>query len=118
MASAYSLLDMEDLSASNFRKLFSNGLVRELHVGKHQVGDLAQVLHAIDGTNIIDSNAPGLYSSSSARINTRSVSVEEKVMEFNYGCGPWVSPLPSLTRPKQFPVMQLVFVQCSAAEFK
>jgi hypothetical protein len=36
------LLDLEDLSASNFRKLFSNGLVRELHVGKHQVGDLAQ----------------------------------------------------------------------------
>ena len=34
------LPNLEDLTASNFRKLLSSGFIRELRVGKHQVGDL------------------------------------------------------------------------------
>lgn len=113
-----SLPNLEDLTASNFRRLLSNGLIRELRVGKHQMGDLGQFLHAIDETCVTDFNTPELYSRSFARVNTRFASAMEEAIEFRYGCGPWISPVPSLPRPKQFPITQLAFVQCSAAKFK
>jgi len=112
------LPNLEDMTASNFRKLLSSGFIRELDVGKHQVGDLGQFLHAIDGTSVTGFNVQELYSRSFARVNTRFASAMEEAMEFRYGCGPWISPVPSLPRPKQFPVTQLAFVQCSTARFK
>jgi hypothetical protein len=109
------LPNLEDLTASNFRKLLSSGFIRELDVGKHQVGDLGQFLHAIDGTSVTSFNVPELYSRGFARVNTRFASALEEAIEFRYGCGPWISPVPPLPRPKQFPVTQLAFVQCSTA---
>jgi len=113
----FSLLlpDLEDLTASNLRELLSNSLIRELRVGKHQVGDLRQFLDAIDGTSVTSFNEPGLYSRSFARL-PHPATLEEEAMEFRYGCGPWISPVPSLPRPKQFPVTQLVFVQYPASK--
>lgn len=112
------LPNLEDLTASNFRKLLSSGFIRELRVGKHQVGDLGQFLHSINGTSVTSFNEPELYSRSFARVKTRFASALEEAMEFRYGCGPWISPVPPLPRPKQFPITQLVFAQCSAARFK
>jgi hypothetical protein len=114
----FSLLlpDLEDLTASNLRELLSNSLIRELRVGKHQVGNLGQFLDAIDGTSVTNFNEPELYSRSFARV-PHSITAKEEAMEFRYGCGPWISPVPSLPRPKQFPITQLVFVQYPAAKF-
>ncbi|GAB7335022.1 hypothetical protein MBLNU13_g06883t2 [Cladosporium sp. NU13] len=75
------LPDLQDLTASNFRKLLSNGRIRELRVGKHQIGGLGQFLHAVDETCVTDFNTPDLYSRSFARVNTRFASAEEEAME-------------------------------------
>jgi hypothetical protein len=113
----FSLLlpDLEDLTASNLRELLSNSLIHELRVGKHQVGDLRQFLDAIDGTSVTSFNEPELYSRSFARL-PHPATPEEEAMEYRYGCGPWISPVPSLPRPKQFPITQLVFVQYPASK--
>jgi hypothetical protein len=114
---AFSLVlpDLGDLTAADLRKLLSNGLVHELRLGEHPVGDLEEFLDAIDGTSVKSFNVPELYLRSFAPVDLGRVRNREEYERFQSMYRPWESPVPSLPHPKQFPITQLVFVQWPAA---
>ena len=105
------LPDLEDLTATGLRRLLSNGLVHELRLGEHNIGDLGQFLDIIDGTSITSFNAPELYPRSFAPVDLGEVRTRQEYEQFRSRYKPWESPVSSLPRPKQFPITQLVFVQ-------
>lgn len=104
-AFSLALPDLEDLIFTGLNRLLSSGLVCELRVGKHRIGDLGQFVAAIDGTSVMSFNVPDLYSRGLARVDYPSIRMRK----------PWESPVPPLPRPKQFPITQLLFVQWPAA---
>jgi hypothetical protein len=108
------LPDLEDLTATNLRRVLSSGLVHELRLRKHQVGGLEQFLNAIDGTSVAKFNVPELYPRSFAPVDLGRVSSQWEYEQFG-AFRPWKSPSPSLPRPKQFPITQLVFAQSPAS---
>jgi hypothetical protein len=114
-AFSLALPDLEHLTAANLHRLLSNGLVHELRLGKHQVGDLQQFLDIIDGTSVTSFNVPELYARSFAPVDLGQVRNREEYDRFGSMYRPWESPVPVLPRPKQFPITQLVFVQWPAA---
>jgi hypothetical protein len=99
--------DLEDFSATKLSRLFSSGLIHELHIGSHQIGSLEYFIKAIDGTSITHFTVPELYSRSFAPIERNRY----RFLRFDEA---WVSPLPSLPTPQQFPITQLVFVRWPA----
>lgn len=110
---AFSLVlpDLEDLTAANLRRLLSNGLIHELRLGRHQIGDLQQFLDIIDRTSITSFNVHELYPRSFAPVDLGEVRTRQGYEQFRSRYKPWESPVSSLPRPKQFPITQLVFVQ-------
>ena len=78
------LPDLEDLTASNLRRLMSNSLIHGLRVGEHNIGDLGQFLTVIDGTNVTSFNIPDLYSRGFAQLDDTTTH-EEANIEFFTG---------------------------------
>jgi hypothetical protein len=105
------LPDLEDFSTTKLSRLLSSGLVRELHVGSHQIGSLEDCIKAIDGTSVTRFTVPELYSRSFAPLELPTGRNRYRMMRYDEA---WVSPLPSLPTPQQFPITQLVFVQWPA----
>lgn len=114
---AFSLVlpDLEGLAAADLRELLSSGLICELRLGERKLGDLRQFLDIIDGTSVTSFNVPELYARSFAPFDLGQVRNREEYDRFGSMYKPWESPVPSLPRPKQFPITQLVFVQWPAA---
>jgi hypothetical protein len=114
-AFSLTLPDLEDLTAANLHRLLPSGLVHELRLGNHQIGDLQQFLDIIDGTSVASFNIPELYPRSFAPVHLGQVRNREEYDRFGSIYRPWESPVPALPRPKQFSITQLVFVQWPAA---
>jgi hypothetical protein len=108
------LSDLEDLTATNLCTLLSSGLIPGMCLGKHQVGDLKRLLNAIDATGVARFNVPELYPRSFAPIDLDRIRSRQEFEQFGM-FRPWKSPVPSLPRPKHFPITQLVFAQISAS---
>lgn len=98
-ALSLALPDLEDLTTTGLRELLSNGLIHELRLGKHQIGDLEQCLEAIDGTSVTGFNSLELYPRRFAPVDFSHARTREELEQF-WMCRPWKSPVPSLPCPK------------------
>lgn len=100
---------MNDLTADGLRKLLSSHCIHELHIGDHRVGNLSEIIHSIDGTSVGSFTTSEMFSR--RFFKQRDVHDDLTVGERGgLSALPWSSPVPTLPRPRQCCVTQMVYV--------
>lgn len=105
------LPDLKDLTVVGLRRLLSIRYIHELNIGDHQIGDLSEIIHCIDGTSVTSFTTPDMYSR--RFFKQRDVHDDITFSERGGICAkPWSSPVSTLPRPRQCCVTQMVYVNC------